>query len=68
MPEADLLTTYAMAVQKMRNLQRVYGLSPTARGMEEILRAEQEVDELTTLHLLPSLAVLHYMNSAREGM
>lgn len=67
MPETDLLTVYATAVQRMRTLQRLYGLAPTTRGMEQTLVAEQEVDELTTLHLLPSLAVLDFLPLLREG-
>lgn len=55
MPEYDLLTVYALAVARMRALQQQRTPGEPLGHRRERERAEREVDDLTTLHLLPPL-------------
>jgi len=55
MPESDLLTTYALAVARMRDLQSLL-MPGTPLGVRlKVAEAEREVDALTALHLLPPI-------------
>ena len=51
----DLLTVYALAVARMREIQQVCNRSISPENAAALAAAEAEVDSLTTLHLLPPL-------------
>jgi hypothetical protein len=53
-----LLWAYAQAVERMRKAQKEFERTGTARWAAAMRSAEREVDELTTLHLLPELPPL----------
>jgi hypothetical protein len=55
MPEMDLLTVYALAVKEFLDAKDAYLGHRDQRTKDRMVRAEREVRELTTLHLLPPI-------------
>lgn len=67
MTDGALLTTYAMAVSRMRQLQCGTPVGDVSDWVKAVEKAEREVDELTTLHLLPSLELVDFLPLILEG-
>lgn len=67
MPLPELLEHYALAVARMRDLQKERGPGESARHRRDREQAESEVDTLTTLHLLPPVNVANvaYLEGSR---
>lgn len=67
MTDGALLNTYALAVQRMRSLQCGTPTEPVPDWVRAVEAAEREVDQLTTLHLLPSLDLVDFLPAIVEA-